>query len=276
MVYLSAKELLFAPVAWTKYASNIRKEFETLDNFGRDVEMYEFEIITKGEAILCVNGVEYHIKPGETCFKKPGDYMADRKSVYECYSVCFRVYNINTGEEVDGTKYSSFLDEYPTVTKPKNHDEIAHQLMIIKSGPSSRSERNELKMKIVTANLLYLLYDSLEKDREYEHAYHPAVNKAIKYFYANADTAYTMEDVAKYVGLDVKYFQKIFKKCTGKTPNYYSTEVRLYYAKEKLANSDAPIYDIAQESGYTSVNYFNHVFKKFYNQTPTEYRKNPK
>ena len=82
-----------------------------------------------------------------------------------------------------------------------------------------------------------------------------------------------MADVAKTVGLSPKYFQKMFRQGTGKTPNEYLTEMRLNIAIKKLITTNMPIADIAFESGFSSQAYFAKVFRQYTGKTPTEYKK---
>lgn len=98
------------------------------------------------------------------------------------------------------------------------------------------------------------------------------ISEVIQYIqkqYSNHDLY--IEQIAKAVHLSPNYLSSLFKKETGKTIGSYITEVRLKQSCY-LLNSDRKISDIALSVGYTDVNYYSKLFKKFYHVTPSEYR----
>ena len=70
-----------------------------------------------------------------------------------------------------------------------------------------------------------------------------------------------------------KYFQQLFKSAYGMTPIDFLTRKRLQKARQLLVETDAPIGDIAQRCGFSSLYYFSRVFKASQGQSPSEYRK---
>jgi len=79
--------------------------------------------------------------------------------------------------------------------------------------------------------------------------------------------------VSEAVGLSTSYFSKLFKKEKGVGLNNYISITRIHYAKRLLAVSDLPLPDIALQLGFSTVQYFCHVFKKTVGATPGEYRR---
>lgn len=72
---------------------------------------------------------------------------------------------------------------------------------------------------------------------------------------------------------DKKYLCRVFKKYMGITMTDYLNHVRLDYAMNLIQNTNKNILTIAQELGFSSVSYFNIVFKKRYGITPTTARR---
>lgn len=70
-----------------------------------------------------------------------------------------------------------------------------------------------------------------------------------------------------------KYLGRLFKKEMGKSFSEYCTELRLRKAEDLLSQSDDKIINIAFESGFNNISYFNRVFQKNYGMSPTKYRK---
>lgn len=82
----------------------------------------------------------------------------------------------------------------------------------------------------------------------------------------------TLEFAASYVFMSPAHFSKLFKRNTGKNFVDYLGEFRIEKAKRLLLESSLLIYQISEQTGYTSFNYFTKVFKKYTGVTPEEYR----
>ncbi|MBQ8428686.1 MAG: helix-turn-helix domain-containing protein [Clostridia bacterium] len=66
---------------------------------------------------------------------------------------------------------------------------------------------------------------------------------------------------------------RLFKKHTNCTITQYMNKVKLQYSKELLTHTDMTTLMITNELHFESISHFNHLFKKEFNQTPTQYRK---
>ncbi|MCL6459618.1 MAG: AraC family transcriptional regulator, partial [Gorillibacterium sp.] len=84
---------------------------------------------------------------------------------------------------------------------------------------------------------------------------------------------FTLARMADMSHMSVSYFSMLFKKTTGQTFLNYLNLVRLQKAKELLREPDLKIYEIADMAGYTSLPYFNRIFKQIVQITPVEYRR---
>lgn len=72
---------------------------------------------------------------------------------------------------------------------------------------------------------------------------------------------------------DRKYLCHVFKKYTGVTMTEYLNEIRLNYALGMIQNTNKTVSAIAQYLGFSSISYFNVIFKQKYGITPKELRK---
>ncbi len=112
---------------------------------------------------------------------------------------------------------------------------------------------------------------------------HPAVFKdnksisrilpAIEHAENNFTSKISLEDASFYANMDKYNFCKLFKQVTGITFVEYLNLRRLLYAEELLLSTNKSITEIAFESGFMSIQYFNKVFKKALNCLPSAYRK---
>ena len=82
-----------------------------------------------------------------------------------------------------------------------------------------------------------------------------------------------MDYLIRHSGRSAEHICRTFRKYLGCTPSAYINSRRLTYAANLLTHTDIEIVDIAYESGFQSVNYFYHLFKKEYNLSPLKYKK---
>ena len=82
-----------------------------------------------------------------------------------------------------------------------------------------------------------------------------------------------LKTVADYVGFSEKYFSSRFTQECGCTFISYLNDLRLKRAQELLVQTDMKIYEISDAVGYSSVEHFNHMFKKKLCMSPKDFRK---
>ena len=83
----------------------------------------------------------------------------------------------------------------------------------------------------------------------------------------------SLKTVCEEVHLSMSYFSTIFKKYTNCTFVEYVTKLRMEKAKDLLKHSNEKTYRIAEMVGYSDTHYFSASFKKHFNITPSNYRK---
>ncbi len=104
--------------------------------------------------------------------------------------------------------------------------------------------------------------------------YSSTVNKVIKYMKSNfADSSLTAEQIADQVLLSAGRLSVLFKQETGTTINDYLTDLRIQYAIHLLENTNYKIYEITEQIGYKSSQYFSQVFNQRTGKRPLDYRK---
>ncbi|MBQ8383507.1 MAG: helix-turn-helix transcriptional regulator [Clostridia bacterium] len=82
----------------------------------------------------------------------------------------------------------------------------------------------------------------------------------------------SLEAASDVLGLNPAYFCRLFKRATGHGFSEYLNFVRVTKSEELLQNTSMSILDISLEVGFASVSYYNRVFKKMKNCTPSVYR----
>ncbi len=99
------------------------------------------------------------------------------------------------------------------------------------------------------------------------------IRPAILFAENNFSEDISADSVAEVLQTDRFYLCKLFKRATGRTFFEYVNFLRLTYAEELLLNTDQTVSEIAYRSGFSSIQYFNRIFKKKNNHSPKEWRK---
>lgn len=99
------------------------------------------------------------------------------------------------------------------------------------------------------------------------------VESSVMYIEQNYSTNITLEEAAGVSSISIYNFCRTFKKATGRTFVEFLNHIRLSEAAKQLLTTDKSISDIALDTGFSSISYFNKIFKKNYGYPPYLYRK---
>lgn len=98
------------------------------------------------------------------------------------------------------------------------------------------------------------------------------VVKAKRFVNAHLEEKFSLEHVAKHVGVSPYYFCKVFKQSAGMTLTEYVNRRRVEWAKRKLRDPRARVTEVAFDVGFQSISQFNRSFLKYVGESPTRYR----
>ncbi len=91
------------------------------------------------------------------------------------------------------------------------------------------------------------------------------------YIERNYNRDISLDELAARFQLTESYLSHQFKEGTGISFKGYLKQVRMEKAKEMLLSGKYRISDIAEQTGYSSLQYFYLVFKQYYGVTPAEF-----
>ena len=100
-----------------------------------------------------------------------------------------------------------------------------------------------------------------------------AVRKAEEFIRANFDQPLTVEDIASQTHFSAPYFNKLFHSVNGSSPYDYLLKIRLEKAKELLLQTELPIHEIAEQTGFNSTSNFLCFFKNHIGFSALKFRK---
>lgn len=126
-------------------------------------------------------------------------------------------------------------------------------------------------------SVLYNIYGIVMTTANKEYASKSSRNKISglkNYIDANfADDSLSVSFLAQKADISETYFRNLFKQQYNLSPSQYIITVRLQKAKSLMKYSFLTLEECALQSGFSSLQYFCRIFKKFTGMTPSEYRK---
>lgn len=97
---------------------------------------------------------------------------------------------------------------------------------------------------------------------------------AVDYIRENYANNINVQELADLCHLSVSALERRFKKYLSKTPLQFLNEVRLEHARRLLIETELPIARIGNDCGFTEHSYFSKQFSRFFEELPSEIRKN--
>lgn len=101
----------------------------------------------------------------------------------------------------------------------------------------------------------------------------PKISKALEAMHLNPGHPWKLDELSAISGLSRTSFATRFSELMSETPLAYITNWRMELARALLIESDSPIIDIAEKSGYQSEASFGRIFKKHFDLAPASYRR---
>lgn len=147
---------------------------------------------------------------------------------------------------------------------------------------SKEAAEPQMGSAIVIQNLMDIIFSFIirkivenksSKPKTWSHAVHnESVKKAIEILHAHVERDWTLDDLAKEVGLSRAGLAQKFKKHLGDTPLHYLTVIRMQRARALLSATNDNIEAIAAAVGYSDAFSFSKVFKRITGMPPRDFR----
>ena len=215
---------------------------------------YEIIYVVEGCLLVCVNGNDIPIYPGQAIFLPPYFVHAFKtEESSECYIW-----------EFDSTLIPEHLpDDIILFPLQKTPDNIVFNV---------QNQDNIFVHKAVIYQLLSLI--DKEDSKKYTPQSADLCLEAIKFIAENFQQPITLQDAAKHLCVNYSYLSRVFKEfqCLSFTECLNGT--RLNHATTLLCETNMSVTDIALCSGFGSVRNFNRLFSKKMHCSPYELRKN--
>lgn len=94
-----------------------------------------------------------------------------------------------------------------------------------------------------------------------------------KYLADRIEEHVTLEEICNHFWVSQTSLSKLFRREVGSGVIEFFTDLKIEEAKRRIVSSPKTFTDVAEDLGFSSVNYFSRVFKAKTGMTPTEYSK---
>lgn len=244
----------------------------------------EFLYIHSGALQCTVNNKDYIARSGDIFFINSRiPHSTESVEPYTSYDMIqFDTSNFSSDSVSGISKYLSRfinINKTPIILFKSDNDEtkeLSLYLEAVFSEYIAQKPSFELYIKANIFNIIaflsrndYLTDSSIFFDEKIIEKVMPA----LKYIDEHFDEQITLEDLSRVLNLNPSYFCRLFKKATNSTFIEYLNFVRICKSEKMLSSSKDSIAEISLNLGFSSVSYFNKVFKNIKGCTPTEYKK---
>lgn len=240
-------------------------------------EHWEIFVVMQGEIMHTINGQEKPCKRGDAWLIRPNDMHALRFSSaasqnYQNLNFIFSSQfaeqllrpHRDTNELINAQRPLSFS------INESDLNSIYDKCLYTQNLPKEQYEANA---KLLVAQLMLLF---LEQDTVFDLRYPVWFNNFLIYVSTPSNFNLSLKELSKATPYSYSRLAVLFKEYTGITFVNYVTEKKLTYAKQLLRTTSMTTLQICEKVGYTSLSAFNHLFKKTFSMTPSEYRKKHK
>ena len=271
-------------------ASYIQSTLEDLSSKPHLHKEIELAYLSKGKMEFTINNETISIHSGDIILinglTAHSSSQTDNGLLTEQYLLQFNPSLILENYQLSEYKYlAPFLNESNAgyrilnVNKSSWIKSIADLIVEIATEIDQKNLAYEMSIKACLYKILTILYrnnvilfSSLGSMNKNE-ALLKKLDQAFKLVENHYNEDISVETACKELSLNYHYFCRMFKTATGKTFIQYLNFVRLKNVEKLMLNTDKSIIEIMSETGFSSLNYFNKIFKRYKGVTPSAYRK---
>ena len=251
------------------------------DNIYHSHDFYEIFYILEGTIQHDMNGTVSTLSPGDIVFTNLGDvHSFFRESSNDCRHRDIIV-RADFFEEVCNFIGKEFSEAYQHNTLPKivslPFDQIKQYEAHIQNAILTPDSASTYRLSMFKTLLVSFLSCLIEKTVEKESTYYPLwVRDLLARFHMNDFLKSGLDEILKPYHFNHSYICRTFQKYMNCTMTDYLNNIRLEYAAFQLQYTDNTIISICNNIGFSSVSYFNKVFKQKYLVSPHIFRKQQK
>lgn len=240
-------------------------------SFGPSVRHnYVLHFILSGCGRFTINGKTVFLQTGDI-FLLPKDkltfYQADQDDPWSYLWVGF------SGSRADNIlRQTNLLDNF--YCHSSIHSPIVKQMIkIIDSDKQPFNIAGELQLISKFYQLLAYLIAAFPNQNTSSQQTKNYIRQVLKMIHSQYDKPLRVSAIADKMNLNRSYLYKIFKEQTGYSIKDYILQVRMEKSSKLLQNPALSITEIAHSVGFSDPLAFSKIFKKYFQISPSQYRK---
>ena len=237
---------------------------------GRIINEYQMIYITKGSGEFeTIKSGSIIVNEGDVIFLFPGiwhRYRPNKKTGWTEYWISF---NGDIPERL--FQREIFSSENPVISPGYNAQLITLYRDIIEL-VSEESIGSHQLIASITMQIMAMIREAILKKSSGGSNVDKIISEAKNIITHHINKTINMEDLADDLHISYSWFRRMFKHHTGLPPNKYHLQLRINRAKELLCNTNEPIVNISEMTGFSCAYHFMSIFKKHAGVTPTQWR----
>lgn len=270
-----------------EYIKKNKMDVQILSRLPKDTHFHqevELVYVMEGELRLYVMEREYHLKRGDICvINSNEEHRIETQGeittahFFITYSLIRSVYN----------GVSSFFFCNSTSEDDERYEklrELLNQLLKRKMfcEKEAEEEQHEYEYLSVFYKVLgYLTSNFIKKAKtdagmSMQQKSQMRTLQINEYIMNNYNQPISLKSLADTLYLSEGYLSRYFKKIYNMSFSAYLRQVRLSHAMSELLYTDKAILQIALDNGFSSISFFNKVFKEEYGKSPSHIRNSAK
>lgn len=232
-------------------------------------------LVLSGTCKQFLNGQLVDLKPGTMIMMSPCDYHYNivESSKVEYYGIQFDLSFLQTrlGNLTEFNKYPLYGE---LSKKDSDYVSVLFKLLLSENTLQNKQSSSVFVQSIIEL-LTIIAFRKCPSVSEQESP-NLVIRKALIYIHNHFKEPILISEVARESGYSCSHFSVKFAQIIGVPFQEYISGLRLRNAKNMLTSTDCSITECALNSGFNSVSYFSKLFKKEFNCTPSEARRNKK
>ena len=239
----------------------------------------ELLLVRKGSLALSVDGEVFHGKPGDCFFLPSGAIHGGKPELCVYHCIVFDMDRFLQDRAVCRRKFAATLGSEAHIFT--FHPAGSSTARLIDSLFSSM-EGEKPGYEFVTTGLLWQFIGTVLEERLYAPVSDEArldvqraeqlknVLRRIRRDYASP---LTLDELASEAGMNPRYFCRVFRQTTGRTPIDYLNYYRIECAAELLCVTGESVTDVALSCGFNDPGYFARLFRRHKGISAAAYRR---
>lgn len=236
---------------------------------------YEMIIVKKGRLKLILDGKSFYVNEGESAFISGGVVHGGIPEDCEYYCIVFDLAALFKDVALCSKSVAKFLTNADSFTgvygAERKQSAIMCEILY-----SMQNKENGYDLNVI--GFLWQLLGAfvsepvLSAGEQINKSQRQKLKDVLGYIRKNIDKNITLEELADVSGMSPRYFCRVFKSMTGRTPIEYVNYYRVETACQMLITTGESVTDIALNCGFNDMSYFSKIFKKLKGVSPSKFR----